>query len=299
MVQRIYRRLVDAAGFQRGFQKVSLELTLTKLPPAFSGFRILHLSDLHNRSFGGDNGELIRWAVAQQPQLIVYTGDMVDRTFPRRRGWHQLMEGLEGVAPAYFILGNHEDDLSPDLQQRIKREALQFGIHILDNERVALQRQNQVLSLAGFHSPMQYLRNTYGGEKGSLQLSPRAMEELLGSSAKEFEILLAHNPLYFETYVAYGANLILSGHVHGGLVRLPGIGGLFSPDRTLFPPYSKGVYQKGNAVMVVSPGLGGPPLRLFNPPQAYVLTLRSQESQGGTPMTTATRKKSDDGETDP
>lgn len=281
MAQQFVQRRTLRAGLGETFQEVLLELPFPQLPGAFDGFRILHLSDLHNRSFGKGNRELICWARAQEPHLIVYTGDMADRTFPRRKGWHQLMEGLAGISPAYYILGNHEDDLSPNLQEKLQRDAQHFGIRILDNDRVILKEQEESLYLTGFHAPMQYLRNTNGKEKGSLQLQPKELAKLLGPSPKAFEILLAHNPLYFETYVAYGADLILSGHVHGGLVRLPGIGGIFSPDRTFFPPYSKGVYRQGDAVMVVSPGLGGLPFRLFNPPQAYVLTLRSKENMEG------------------
>ena len=99
------------------------------------------------------------------------------------------------------------------------------------------------------------------------------LDQSLGSSEKDFSILLAHNPLYFPVYADYGADLTFSGHVHGGLVRLPFLGGILSPDRTLFPRYTRGVYEKEKSRIIVSPGIGGIRLRVFNQPTLYVVTL--------------------------
>ena len=142
---------------------------------------------------------------------------------------------------------------------------------------IFLEKEEDKISLYGLRLPREYLRNTYD-ENGKIGLSIEELKKRFGEVEDGFTMQLAHNPLYFNVYAEYGVDLTFSGHVHGGVVRLPLLGGLLSPDRTFFPKYSKGLYKEEDKMIVVSPGIGGIKLRVFNRPTMYVVKLVRNES---------------------
>ena len=250
----------------------NIEVSSQDLPKGFHGCRILHISDLHNSRYGKGNRSLIGEVLKQSPDVIVYTGDMISRQSLAEGNFRKLLEGLAHKVPSYYVDGNHEDELQGTDREAFLALLARSGIRHLENETMQLERKGDRITLYGLRLPRRYLRNTYD-EEGKEMLTKDDLVQRLGPSEKDFSILLAHNPLYFPVYADYGADLIFSGHVHGGLVRFPFLGGILSPDRTLFPRYTRGVYEKGKSRIVVSPGIGGIRLRVFNQPTLYVVTL--------------------------
>lgn len=247
----------------------------TKIPSCFHGFRITQLSDLHLKQFGKNNIKLVEKIKRTHPHCIVITGDMVDKK-RKTDAALQLLEKLVEKYPVYYSLGNHELTFpSRELNAYIE-ELKKIGIVVLENEKITIQRDNQYINLYGMnHCFKMDIKNT----KAILQ--PKYEDIMVQSLGKpnlgEYNILLAHDPLNYPLYDKWGADLVFSGHVHGGIVRVLGKA-LISPRRTLFPTYFFGRYQGKNGSMIVSNGLGNGKykIRIFNFPSLQCVVLRSQ-----------------------
>lgn len=240
------------------------------LPNAFNNYRIAQISDLHDNVFGQNGSKLLEAIDEAEPNIVVLTGDITSR---RTQNTDAVIDELKPIAekyPTYYIRGNHElyRDQSMENAEAFYKDLDAIGVIRLENRTVTLMHREATIRLVGLMEPLGCYEYS----------SPPKMDEFLGEKGDGYTILLAHNPLSFQTYVDWGADLILSGHVHGGVIRLPLIGGLLSPERSFFPAYSKGVYQSGKQSMVVSTGMGGPrfPFRLFNDQELVVVTLTSQ-----------------------
>ena len=252
----------------RSLQIEAFTYASPRLPEGFDGCTIVQLSDLHGASFGEDNAELIAAVAAQDPDLIFLTGDIQDRYRKTPASYTAAIgRAMAGIAPTDFVTGNHEWAF-PDVRE-LKRSLKDAGVTVLTNEFVALERDGGVIFLAGIDDP-----NGFADQK-----SPEALaEEVKAAADGGFWMLLAHRNNYFEKqYSGLGADLVISGHGHGGLIRLPFTDGLVSTDRTFFPSYTAGLYQKNGSTLFVTRGLGnsGRTFRLFNRPQIAVLTLRT------------------------
>lgn len=246
---------------------VQIHLPAKKAPASLP--KLLLLSDLHSRTFGKNYCHLVQKIAAEKPDYIILTGDLVSRTMCDFSKIHRLLAQLSRIAPMIMVQGNHELDLPPKQHMAFCDVLHQNGVHLLDNEILTLNGT----TFAG----LTLTRSHYRTETGYRNLAECTAEEIravLGDCPPN-TILLAHNPLFFPAYAQWGAALVLSGHVHGGAVRLPILGGLLSPERRFFPRYSKGVYQSGNTLMAVSGGLGK--LRLFNPPELPVISVKAHE----------------------
>ena len=253
----------------RSLQIEAFTYASPRLPEGFDGCTIVQLSDLHGASFGEDNAELIAAVAAQDPDLIFLTGDIQDRYRKTPASYTAAIgRAMAGIAPTYFVTGNNEWAF-PDVRE-LKRSLKDAGVTVLTNEFVALERDGGVIFLAGIDDP-----NGFADQK-----SPEALaEEVKAAAGGGFWMLLAHRNNYFEKqYSSLGADLVISGHGHGGLIRLPFTDGLISVERTLFPSYTSGFYQFNGRDVFVSRGLGnsGPSFRLFNRPQLVTLTLEKE-----------------------
>lgn len=249
------------------------EIAAEKIPAAFDGFRIVQLSDLHGRLFGKDGRRLLAKIKAQRPDMIAVTGDFADEKTENFAPLLHFAASLRAICPVCFVSGNHEQKLPPPLRRSFLNGLREQGVEILDNTSVHLERNGQTVDLRGVRVPLRYYRWRGKGNR-RIAFSEKEMERLAGFCGPSYTVLLAHNPLFFEAYAAWGADLSLCGHVHGGLFRLPGLGGLLSPERKFFPRYSAGIYRIGDRVMEVSRGLGKYP-RVNNLPEIVSLTLRS------------------------
>lgn len=241
-----------------------------RLPEGFDGTVIVQLSDLHGAVFGEGNQLLLEQVAEEKPDYIFLTGDLQDwyRKTPRSYSV-SLGRALAGVAPTYFVTGNHEWAF-PDVR-KLKRELAEAGVTVLSNQAVTLERDGDSIVLAGIDDP-----NGYADQKTPEELA----EEIQESYGGMFWLLLAHRNTRFQPQYSYlGADLVIAGHGHGGMIRLPFTDGLFSTDRTLFPTHTAGFYEDNGAKLFVSRGLGnsGYSFRLFNRPEIVVLTLQSSE----------------------
>ncbi len=238
--------------------------------------RMVLLSDLHNKSFGKGNSRLIRRIDELAPDEILAAGDMLTATAghdyaPALR----LMENLAGRYPVHYGMGNHEYRLGlypeqyPGMYEGYCKGLRKAGIEPLINQRTYLPKWN--VDVCGVEIDRRYYRHFAKTPMGAEYL-----EKLLGKAGEDvFQVLIAHNPAYFEDYAEWGADLVVSGHVHGGIMRLPLFGGVLSPSLTLFPKYDGGRFHKGKSTLILSRGLGSHtlPIRIFNPGELVVIDL--------------------------
>ncbi len=258
-------------------------LQTENLPESFQGFKIVHIGDLHGKEFGINNHKLALIIEKQKPDIILATGDMINSGGDGGGAFIGLLRELNGICPIYCSLGNHEQILYNrdqsggrkilDLFWEQIREA---GGTLLDNQQVDLYLGGGSITIYGFTSALYHYTGRDSARWEGADLKVDFIEEKLGSPEQDrFTILLAHNPKYFAEYAAWGADVIFSGHVHGGVIRLPFLGGLFSPDITLFPEYHAGMYSLGEVKMHVTRGLGNSviPVRFLNRPEVAVIEL--------------------------
>lgn len=240
-------------------------LSSTKLPEAFDGYRIVQLSDLHTMEFGKNNTRLIEKVRDLRPDMIALTGDYIESADDIPISSH-LVTALTDIAPVYFCSGNHDwaSGAALELRQAIEDAG---GIY-LGNSYELQERTDQIILIAGVEDPNSYADLTPPDEF----LAP-VIEEYPDT----FTILLGHRNDWVEKYPNLQADIILSGHGHGGVVRLPGIGGLLNTNHQLFPEYDAGLYPSGHYIMVVSRGLGNSYYipRVLNRPEILCLTLLS------------------------
>lgn len=241
-----------------------------RLPAGFDGCTIVQLSDLHGAQFGDDNADLLRAVQEAQPDYIFLTGDLLDRFRETPQSYAvNLCQRLAAIAPTYFVTGNHEWAL-PGIRD-LKSAIGDTGTTVLTNQFVTLERGGDSILLAGIDDP-----NGFADQKTPEELA----QEIHDAWGDGFWLLLAHRNNYFENhYSLLGADLVISGHAHGGLIRLPFTDGLMGVERNFFPSYTAGFYEVNGADLFVSRGLGnsGRTFRLFNRPQVVVLTLEREE----------------------
>lgn len=236
------------------------------LPEAFEGFKIAHVSDLHNAVFGRKNEKLLSLIRAAKPDIIAITGDLIDSRHTDIDSALAFVEAAAEIAPVYYVTGNHESRLDFD---EIEPRLIAAGARVLRNEAEDIGRGGERIRLAGIDDPSFIRTGGTAEERAAAEL------EQLGDGGGTFTVLLAHRPELVEVYAEYGAGLVLSGHAHGGQVRLPLLGGLYAPGQGLLPEYDSGLYSLGETQMVVSRGLGNSvaPLRVNNRPELVVVTL--------------------------
>lgn len=251
------------------------EIKSNKVPKEFNKFKIVHLSDFHSYNFiGKDNIKVIEKINNENPDIIVMTGDMVNKYDINFDEFLKLTEILSEKYKIYYITGNHEKRLRNHDFNFLIKKLCELDIRMLNDEKITIKRNNDCINILGIDIPLQFYK---------IRNKPSNIEEVVSNilekcNEKEYNILLAHNPLYFDTYAKYDVDLTLSGHVHGGMIRLPFVGGLLSPERKFFPKYSSGIYEINNKKLVVSRGLGHskPGIRLFNMPEILSITLLNQ-----------------------
>lgn len=239
-----------------------IEVESAALPAPFDGFRILHVSDLHNKTFGRGQGKLLEKMKATAPDIIVITGDIIDRRRTKLRPALSFAVGAAKIAPVYYVAGNHEaksesyPKLAAGLEQR--------GIVVLNDAETVIRRQGTSIHLLGLADP----------EFSSLPQLENNLANL--TTPGEYQVLLCHRPELFPLYAKNLIDLSFTGHAHGGQFRLPKIGGLYAPDQGIHPRYTSGLYWENSSALVVSRGLGNSlfPQRLGNRPQLVAVTLR-------------------------
>lgn len=250
-----------------------VNVTSARLPAGFEGFRIAQVSDLHNAQFGKDNEKLLTMLRAARPDIVVFTGDLIDcRNLDIPVALSFAREAVK-IAPCYYVTGNHEARVDhigfPD-------QLRSLGVTVLRNEAVILERNGDTITLMGVDDPtfeVDYMT-------GDCRPVMTAALEALTVETQGYTVLLSHRPEWFSLYRDFDIDLVFSGHAHGGQFRLPFVGGMIAPNQGFFPQYDAGVCTEGNTSMVVSRGLGPSiiPLRINNRPELVVVELHRQES---------------------
>ena len=253
-----------------GLGVTRLELGLEGLPEGFDGFRIVQLSDLHGSRFGEGNARLIEKVRAEEPELIALTGDFLDEGKTERElpELEALVRELAAIAPVYFVSGNH--DWASGEAYTLFETLEAAGAVCLRNEYLRLERGGDSIVLAGVDDP-----------NGPAEMAEpdEFVAQLRKEAPEDFVLLLAHRAYWAERYPGLDVDLILCGHTHGGVVRLPFVGGLAASNMGLFPEYDAGLFELPGYTLFISRGLGNsvPLPRFLNTPELVSITLR----QGG------------------
>ncbi|WP_203246693.1 metallophosphoesterase [Sporosarcina beigongshangi] len=242
-----------------------------KIPVDFNGYKIVQLSDLHDAMFGDSHAEVVDKVKMIAPDVIFITGDFIDSNRYNLEQSLLLVKRLQGVAPMYYVTGNHE--IATNDIERIKDALEDLGVRVLSDEaEIITSNQRGGIAIGGIEDPLLSYLDDEEAVKTSMN---QAFEHVPNQM---FKILLSHRPEQFEAYVEQGMDVIFSGHAHGGQFRIPGFGGLVSPGQGWFPTYTAGVHNKDGSQMVVSRGLGNSiiPIRIFNQPEIIVVTLQNE-----------------------
>ena len=276
----------------KGLYVKKYQIYSPKLPLSFDGFRFIFISDLHGKIYGKENYGLIHLIEKAKPDCILIGGDMVvgGENCKYNEGYSPIssesvytsIDLLSELSKKYTIihaLGNHEEKLHSKLWEEYESALTKLNVRLLDNDVYSFTNENEEsidiygLSLGREYYP-KFKRNTLPFDN---------IANKLGTKRENYSILMAHSPLYFDTYKKWGADLTLSGHLHGGIMRIPLIGGVIGPDFFLFPKYSGGLYNENGKNMIVSCGAGTHTinLRIFNPPELTLVELKFGEKING------------------
>ena len=264
------------------FKITNYHITSKKLKGLRKSKKIVFLSDLHSYSYGNNNEKLIRAIKKENPDYILVAGDMV----VAKPGASidvacALLKELTTICDVYFANGNHEQRMKENTKMfgdtfvEFQRNLEIYGVKTLPNQKLQMDWDNIPVEIYGLEMPTckykKFQKQTFTKDE---------VQEFLGKSNSEnYNVLIAHNPMFVKSYLEWGADLVLSGHLHGGVVRLPGIGGIITPDFTVFPKFSGELTKVDDASVVVSKGIGIHTIkvRLFNPAEVVVMQIDGAE----------------------
>ncbi len=237
-----------------------------RLPESFEGFTIVQLSDIHGRKFAKDNARLVEKVEEAQPDIIAITGDIAGGE-TNLEIIDSLLERLTKIAPTYYVSGNHE--WGGKRIEELENIFASRGVCYLRNEYVLLEREEDSIVLCGVEDPNGYF---------DMPKPDEVVERLSEEQGESYRILLGHRNYWRKKYPRLDVDLIFCGHAHGGLVRLPYIGGVLGTDFSLFPEDVDGALESGRYTMVVSRGIGNsaPIPRILNNPEIVVVKLETE-----------------------
>lgn len=266
------------------YEEKRYEINVPGLPRG-ARFRLAFLSDLHNCAFDGVTERLAK----AKPDAVLCGGDIANcPKFPLLPAWDVALSFYAALAenfPTYAVPGNHEarwreaEDEKLRASYEVFHEQLrEIGVVLLENDVVKLDANGMSLSLAGLDPDRRVYKVRKRGERA---FPDGEIERLIGPKPDGFTVLLSHTPNAAADYAAWGADLVLSGHIHGGIVRLPKLGGLVGPGIQALPPYTKGRYRIGETTLIVGAGLGehSIPLRVGNPRHIVYVDIISHEKE--------------------
>lgn len=243
----------------RHFHLTTYKIANSKLPQAFENSTLVFLSDLHSYSYGKNNSRLLAAIHNSKPDYVLIGGDMIvkGQEFDPTVALNLIKE-IASCYPVYYAMGNHELRISqlPQTSNSTYVEYMNtlrsFGVKMLVDEHVTLQKEGESIQLYGLNLSEQY----YEKFKKNHLTNEELITHLGVPDKKKLNVLLAHNPVYFPEYSKWGADLVLSGHVHGGMIALPVFGGIMSTQGLLFPKYDFGLFKENQSTMILSRGLG-------------------------------------------
>ena len=246
-----------------------------KLPASFDGYRIAHVSDLHNAEMGDGNEKLLAMLREAAPDIIAITGDLIDSRNTDVAVALDFAEKAVQIAPCYYVTGNHEARVSEYSELKAGLETA--GVVVLENDRVEIELSGETISVLGMNDPGFSIELV----DDAIEANIRALLNSFWVADDGYTVLLSHRPELFDVYAELGVNLVLSGHAHGGQFRFPFVGGLVAPNQGLFPEYDAGRYTRENTDMIVSRGIGNSiiPFRFNNRPEVILIILESAKGE--------------------
>lgn len=255
-----------------------------KIPKSFHDKKFVVLADLHGNSYGINNEKLIKQINEVNPDFIIVAGDMlVATTTYDDKVALSLLKTLSKNYRIYYGFGNHEQRISiqgkhhhKEINQYIHKLS-SVGVQFLTNRSIELRINDEMIKITGLN-----IDNIYFSRGKQIPFSKDYLKKNIGKSNNQcYNILIAHNPIYFKDYVNWGADLILAGHIHGGLIRLPVLGGMLSPQYRFFPKYDSGRFEMMDKVMLVTRGLGMHTIkvRVNNYPELMVVHLKHSNGE--------------------
>lgn len=270
------------------------EVTDEKIPQAFDEYRIVQVTDVHSIRNEEQADSLYDKIMGQTPDIIVLTGDLLDSKYytaeknALKAGESDKMAGQDTLdfierlikeCPVYFVYGNHEMVLLDDVKNNPFKVAMEnIGVVFLNNNGVKITRDGESIYMLGIQDPATlYKDRDYDAYDNHRDRINAMMQKVMSLREEDlYTVVLSHRPEYFEEYKKYDGDLYLTGHAHGGQVRLPGIGGLYAPGQGAFPKYTNGLLEEDGTTMIVGRGIGNAVKvpRIFNPPEINVVILR-------------------------
>lgn len=255
------------------------EYANSSLPKEFDGFKILQISDFHNKEFpqfpfvtpvledktdAKYNLDMLNKIDTISPDIIVITGDLIDSRHFKEEVATDLIKELVKDYPVYYVTGNHE--VYRGISDEIKETMEELGVTSLKNQTVAVVKNGSQINLCGINDFTEFGNTT------------EYIDNLSALRGEGFNILLSHRPELMNIYADIQFDLVFSGHAHGGQIKIPFIGGLIAPNQGFLPEYTQGMYTEDITTLVVSRGIGNSlfPLRFLNPPELVVVTLNSK-----------------------
>ena len=243
----------------------------SNIPADFDGFTIAQVSDLHNKTFGKNQKTILAKLKSTAPDIIVITGDVIDRRKYDLDAALDFVKGAAKIAPVYYVTGNHEAWLEDF--EITKSWLIEAGAIFMDNTEVSLTKGDSSFKLLGVSDP-DFLTTQYAQGNDVTKMTKQLSK---WSTDQSFKVLLTHRPELFDLYSENNMDLVFAGHTHGGQIRVPFVGGVVAPDQGWFPKYTSGKYAQDASTMFVSRGLGNSlvPIRINNRPEILVVRLNS------------------------
>lgn len=251
-----------------------------QVPEQFDGFRVTQISDLQSELFGKHQKNLLNATAETKPDIIVFTGDLLDRNHTNYEVSLTAIRGLVKIAPVYYVNGNHELALPEQRMREFYEELRQMGVTILFDETAVLTRDGQQIYLLGISEYTLY-ESKEATNRTSTAYDPSVINDMIDHltkdlAKKDLTVMLAHEPQFLDTYAHEKVDLIFAGHAHGGQIRLPFTEGLFAPGQGTMPKLTSGMHERDHTTMVISRGLGNSvfPFRFLNRPEIVVVDLK-------------------------
>ncbi len=233
-----------------------------KAGKSLDGFKIVHISDLHNKRFGRKNSRLIKLIRKQSPDIIVISGDIADSRHTDITAAVEFVSEASDIAPVYYTTGNHEHRFSAEKFDSLISGIQSAGGTVLLDETAVIERDGEKLYITGL---------------ADSSLHTGKLEDIMPQEPGCLSLLISHQPQFIDMYTSSGADITFCGHAHGGQFRIPGVGGFIAPGQGFFPKYTEGMHYRGESAVVISRGLGSSviPSRINNRPEVVVLTVKS------------------------
>ncbi|GAA0351776.1 metallophosphoesterase [Alkalibacterium iburiense] len=269
--------LLFGFAFYGYYQNNSIEVSYysindERIPETFHDYTIVQVSDLHTKDFKGDLHDKIS---DQDPDIILITGDLIDRNRTDLDFAVQAVEEMIDIAPVYYVSGNHE--IASGEYEDLSQELDSIGVRNLDNDFDSLEKEGETIGLVGLEDPLLLTQDEIEETGTAEKVIEETLATLIEESGTDYTILLSHRAELMDIYASTSIDIAFTGHAHGGQIRLPFIEGLYSPSQGFFPKYTSGLYEENGTQMIVSRGLGNSifPVRINNRPDLVVLTLKT------------------------